>query len=83
MTEDEGQKFINTVRCVLLGQQKGKLSTSPLLNSCIPSISLSFAIAVGNRSVDLQKGFPFIRFLWLRGLVGEENGGPYLGGAKR
>lgn len=56
---------------------------SPLLTSCIPSIYLSFAIAVVNRSVDLQKGFPFIRFLWLRGLMGEENGGPYFGGAKR
>nr|XP_048282795.1 modulator of macroautophagy TMEM150B isoform X2 [Myodes glareolus] len=39
---------------------KGKLSTSPSLTSCIPSIYLSFAIAVVNRSVDLQKGFPFI-----------------------
>lgn len=49
----------------------------------IAGIWIVFAIAVVNRSVDLQKGFPFIRFLWLRGLMGEENGGPYFRGAKR
>lgn len=46
----------------------------------IAGIWIVFAIAVVNGSVDLEKGFPFIRLLWLRewwgrqieGLVWEE-----------